>query len=77
MDIYVQATFESSDWSKETVTKKTDVHNGSKDGHGSFNYRLKFPFELPGEPRLKLQVYDNMLVGASELIGGDSILLKP
>ncbi len=77
MDGYVSATFESSDWSKEAVTKRTDTHFGSKDGHCSFNYRLKFQFELPGEPRLKIQVFDFNTVGSNEAIGGDSVLLKP
>lgn len=38
---------------------------------------MLFPFELPGEPRLKIQVYENNIVGTNEAIGGESILLKP
>ena len=71
------ATFESSDWSKDPVTKETDSHMGSKDGHGVFNWRMKFPLELPGEPRLKIQIFDFCTVGQNVSIGGDSILLKP
>ena len=70
-------TFENSDWSKNAETKETDKHFGSKDGHCVFNYRLKFPFELPGEPRLKIQVYDFKTLGANDALGSSSILLKP
>lgn len=38
--IFVKATLLSSEgWTGEDVTKETDVHYGSKDGHGVFNYR--------------------------------------
>jgi len=38
---------------------------------------MKFPFELPGEPRLKIQVFDYRPLGTDEAIGNCSILLKP
>ncbi len=77
VDGYVTAIFETSNWSKEAVAKKTDTHFGSKDGHCVFNYRLKFPFQLPGDPRLKIQVFDFNTVGSNDAIGGCSILVKP
>lgn len=77
MDGYVTVTFESSDWNKDSITKSTDTHIGSKDGHCVFNYRMKFPFELPGEPRLKIQVFDFKPLGTNNALGNCSILLKP
>ena len=77
VDGYVTATFESSDWSKDTIIKSTDTHFGSKDGHCTYNYRIKFQFELPGEPRLKIQLFDFNTLGSNEAVGSDSVLLKP
>ncbi len=76
-DTFVTAIFESSDWIKEPISKSTDTHFGSKDGHGNFNYRMKFQFELPGEPRLKVQIFDYNTIGSNEVKGEDQILLKP
>lgn len=37
------------------ITKETDVHNGSEDGNGQFNWRMTFPLILPTKfPRLRL-----------------------
>lgn len=38
---------------------------------------MKFPFELPGEPRLKILAYDFNTLGANDAIGNCSVLLKP
>lgn len=77
VDGFVKVTFENSDWSKDAVTKDTDTHFGSKDGNCVYNYRMKFPFELPGEPRLKVQVFDFNTIGSNEVVGASSILLRP
>lgn len=48
----------------------TDVHNGSKDGSGTFNYRMLFPVMIPSRlPRLKVQVWDQDLFSADTFIG--------
>lgn len=54
VDIYTKVIFDPTGWSGGEIEKKTDVHYGSKDGRGVFNYRLKFLIETPCEfPRLK------------------------
>jgi hypothetical protein len=46
-------------WQSDTISKETDNHNGSEDGHGVFNYRMKFPFVLPCTfPRLRIVAFD-------------------
>ena len=40
---------------EEEVTKETDTHNGSEDGNGQFNWRMKFPFVVPCKfPRIRI-----------------------
>jgi hypothetical protein len=54
VDVYVKVQFDPTGWSGGLVEKQTDVHYGSKDGRGVFNYRFKFDVEVPCEfPRLK------------------------
>ncbi len=54
MDIYVKVLFDPTGWSGNEIEKKTDIHYGSKDGTGVFNYRFKFDVETPCDfPRLK------------------------
>ena len=54
-DLYVRASIENGEW------KETDVHMRARDGRGSFNWRMKFPLELPLTTalveRLKIQVF--------------------
>ena len=38
---------------------------------------MKFQFELPGEPRLKILTYDYNTLGSNDAIGNCSLLLKP
>lgn len=38
---------------------------------------MKFQFELPGEPRLKILTFDFNTLGANDAIGNASLLLKP
>ncbi len=55
VDIYIKAIFFQDNWAMEQVTKQTDVHYGSTDGRGVFNYRMKFGLKMPSEvPRIKL-----------------------
>ena len=54
VDPFVRVSYDPSGWAGEEQSKETDVHHGSKDGRGVFNYRLKFTLVHPSEfPRLK------------------------
>lgn len=45
----------SATGSNQEVINETDVHNGSEDGHGEFNWRMKFPLIVPCNfPRLRI-----------------------
>ena len=73
VDIFVKVQFDPTGWSGTLVEKQTDVHYGSKDGIGLFNYRFKFDVSTPCEfPRLKFQLYDYGLMSNESI--GDSIL---
>lgn len=57
--------------------KETDTHNGSQDGAGVFNWRMKFPFIYPCPfPRLKISVYDMNAFSSDENIGEAIVSLK-
>lgn len=59
VDVYVRVQFDPTGWSGNLSEKQTDVHYGSKDGRGVFNYRFKFDISIPCEfPRLKFSLYD-------------------
>ena len=50
--------------------KETDTHMGSEDGHGVFNWRMKFSLEIPCPfPRLKFLIYDFNAFSSSDAIG--------
>ena len=50
--------------------KETDTHMGSEDGHGIFNWRMKFSLEIPCPfPRLKFLIYDFNAFSSSDAIG--------
>ena len=52
------------------LSKETDTHMGSEDGHGIFNWRMKFPLEIPcAFPRLKFLIYDFNAFSSSDAIG--------
>lgn len=54
MDIYCKVFYDPTGWSGSEVEKSTDVHYGSKEGRGLYNYRFKFNVEVPCQfPRLK------------------------
>ena len=52
------------------------MHFGIKDGSGVWNYRMKFRFNLPGEPRLTFCMKDFDTFGVDESIGECSLTLK-
>ncbi|EGR34566.1 hypothetical protein IMG5_007260 [Ichthyophthirius multifiliis] len=61
----------------EEIIKQTDVHNGSEDGNGVYNYRMVFPFCIPCLfPRLRIQVFNFSTVGSDENLGETVITLK-
>jgi len=73
VDIYIKVMFNPNGWSQEEISKATDIHYNSQDGRGEFNYRMKFPLELPCEfPRLKIQVYDYGTLG-NTIIGENTL----
>jgi hypothetical protein len=56
---------------------ETDVHNGSENGWGIFNWRMKFNFKTPCQfPRLKVGVYNFSAFGTNENIGDATISLR-
>ncbi|MES1916423.1 MAG: hypothetical protein MHM6MM_008241, partial [Cercozoa sp. M6MM] len=60
--------------------QRTDTHYRSQNGKGSFNWRMKFPVELPRPkgstwPRLRLQVWDKDLLSTNDAIAEASISL--
>lgn len=53
--------------------QRTDIHLRAKKGKGNFNWRMKFPIELPCKPRgtwprLKMQIWDMDIIGANDAI---------
>ena len=76
VDIFIKCTFDPTGWVEDEVTKETDTHRNSKDGHGQFNWRMKFHLKTPCEfPRLKFQVMDAGVM-SSEAIGETVLSLK-
>jgi len=78
VDIYVQATLLSSEgWTGDNIIKNTDTHHGSSDGHGIFNWRMKFPISVPSSyPRIQLSVVDAKFFGSDDSIGTRVMSLK-
>lgn len=76
VDVFVKVQFDPTGWAGELIEKQTDVHYGSKDGRGVFNYRFLFDVSTPCEfPRLKFQIYDYGLL-SNESIGESILNLK-
>lgn len=74
-DLYVRVQVEGGEW------KETDIHVRARDGKGSFNWRMKFPVQLPlpenMTDRLKIQVWDKDLVESDDAIAEAYLDLKP
>ena len=69
VDIFFKVQFDPSGWLSESKEKETDVHAGSEDGHGIFNWRMKFNFELPCNfARIRIVSYDFSTFGTDEMI---------
>ena len=69
-DLFVRAKLQRSGFA--TVTLETDTHYRAKKGVGNFNWRMKFPIELPRPrneaPRLLLQLWDRDLIESNDCI---------
>jgi C2 domain len=62
-DIFVSGMFDGQE------RQDTDCHWKATDGFGSFNWRMKFPIELPmANPRFKIQLWDKDLLSANDII---------
>jgi len=63
---------------KGVPRQTTDTHLRSKKGIGNFNWRMKFPLELPMKvwPRLRFQVWDMDFFSANDSICEQVITLK-
>ena len=60
--------FDPTGWLGESHDRETDTHAGSEDGHGIFNWRMKFEFELPCNfARIRLVAYDFSTFGDDEI----------
>ena len=69
VDVYFQAQFAPHGWLEDSEKKETDAHLGSTDGHGLFNYRLKFNVTLPCSfPRLRLMAVNFHAFGSDNKI---------
>ncbi|EAR93381.2 C2 domain protein (macronuclear) [Tetrahymena thermophila SB210] len=78
VDIFLTVSLDSTANIKgEEIVKETDVHFGSENGNGVFNYRMVFPLVIPCSfPRLRLQVSDFSTVGSNESLGETVITLR-
>nr|ADD95746.1 hypothetical protein [uncultured organism MedDCM-OCT-S04-C46] len=84
-DLYVTGALSYRDKKNKLKEKKrtTDIHWRSKQGKGSFNYRLVYeelelPMTMPGAsesefPRFVVKAYDKDVVGGSDLIGTEQV----
>eukprot|EP00828_Plagiopyla_frontata_P023412 TRINITY_DN3002_c0_g1_i1.p3 TRINITY_DN3002_c0_g1~~TRINITY_DN3002_c0_g1_i1.p3 ORF type:complete len:230 (-),score=39.42 TRINITY_DN3002_c0_g1_i1:180-869(-) len=70
IDLFVKVEQDSYGWTGSMTEKETDTHMGSEDGHGIFNWRMKFSLEIPCPfPRLKFLIYDFNAFSSSDAIG--------
>lgn len=77
VNIFVKVQFDPTGSAGNSVDKQTDVHHGSKDGQGIFNYRFKFDVSTPCEfPRLKFQLYAYRYAFSNESIGESILNIK-
>lgn len=69
ISIYFKAQFDPSGWLADSIDKETDCHSGSEDGHGVYNWRMKYEFELPCNfARIRLAAYDFSTFGTDEMV---------
>lgn len=69
IDILFQLQFDPQGWLEEAVTKSTDTHFGSEDGHAVHNWRILYDFELPcAFARLNISAYNFNTFGADEIL---------
>jgi hypothetical protein len=70
VNIYIKCMFDPEGWSVEEIVKETDCHNGSTNGWGVFNWRMKFALQIPCQfPRLRFCVMDRNTLGSDDTIG--------
>ena len=84
-DLYVTGTLSYRDGRNrlKNVSRTTDIHWRSKQGKGSFNYRLVYkdlelPMTMPGAeesefPRFVVKAYDQDVIGGNDLIGTEQV----
>jgi hypothetical protein len=67
-DLYVTGSVDDLGHGVVLPTQSTDTHLRSRGGVGNFNWRMKFPINLPSKrtPRLRLQVWDMDFFSANE-----------
>ena len=69
VDLYFKVQFDPTGWLDDATEKETDCHAGSEDGHGIFNWRIKFEFELPCSfARIRIVAYDFSTFGTDMMI---------
>ncbi len=70
VDIKIRVTMNDTGWQKGELVKETDVHFGSEDGRGIFNYRMIFKMVMPIRfPALKVAIFDAEHIGDDKVIG--------
>jgi hypothetical protein len=74
IDILYQLQFDPQGWIEEALTKQTDTHFGSEDGHAIHNWRILYDFELPCPfARLNIAAYKFNTFGSDELLAENVI----
>jgi C2 domain len=73
-DIFFKVQFDPNGWLEQALEKETDCHTGSEDGHGIFNWRMKFQFELPCSfARIRIVAYDFSTFG-DDVVSSEVVL---
>mmetsp|Transcript_7866 Transcript_7866/g.1032 ORF Transcript_7866/g.1032 Transcript_7866/m.1032 type:complete len:87 (+) Transcript_7866:3858-4118(+) len=77
VSIMFKAYFDYSGWLEEAEMRETDVHNGSENGNGEFNWRMKFDFTLPSPfARLRIVAYNFSTFGTDDLLSEEIMDLR-
>ena len=67
-DMYIRAQVNQNDW------QETDTHYRCTNGKGSFNWRFKFPVQVPDDIfRINLQIWDRDLTSFNDFIADATI----